>query len=65
MDINYKEWVGQKISKIDNSVFRSGLKRNTIRYIITHPITGKPAFQFDEDNSCVEAHKCILVENKN
>jgi hypothetical protein len=42
--------------------FKSGLKINTVRDIITSPVTDNPAFTFIEDDSNVECFRCVLVE---
>lgn len=41
--------------------FKSGLKENTVKGIIAHPILNIPAFIFEEDDSYVECRRCKLV----
>lgn len=51
--------------KYSSKPFKSGLKENTVKDVIEHPILGTPAFVFEEDGSCVECGRCRLVEEKN
>lgn len=48
--------------KYSSKPFKSGLKENTVKGVIEHPILGIPAFTFVEDESCVECRRCRLVE---
>jgi hypothetical protein len=64
---DYLHMIGQKVRKRSNQnnrtaskPFKSGLRINTVKGIIEHPITKKPAFTFEEDDSCVECWICIL-----
>lgn len=41
--------------------FKSGLKINTIKGVIEHPILNKPAYIFEEDDSYVLCEGCYLV----
>lgn len=44
--------------------FKSGLKINTIKGIIQHPILeGEMAFTFFDDDSYVECRRCVIVED--
>ncbi len=47
-----------KVCKKSGSPFKSKLKVNTIKDVIVHPITGKPAYLFEEDDSYVEVRMC-------
>ena len=40
--------------------FKSGLKTNTIKGVIEHPILKIPAYTFFEDESYVECRRCII-----
>lgn len=52
--------IGKRVVKFpSNKPFKSGLKTNTVKGIITHKETGLPAFLFKEDDSYVEVRKCI------
>ena len=56
--------IGRKVMKRTGKPFKSTLKTNTIKSVITHEITGRPAFTFYEDDSYVELHKCSMVDVK-
>lgn len=52
--------IGKKVVKFpSNKPFKSGFKTNTVKDVIAHEETGRPAFTFEEDDSYVEAQKCI------
>lgn len=52
--------IGKKVIKFpSHKPFKSGLKTNTVKGVITHEITGRPAFIFEEDDSYVECRQCI------
>lgn len=52
--------IGKRVVKFpSNKPFKSGLKTNTVKGIITHKETGLPAFLFKEDDSYVKVQKCI------
>lgn len=62
---HFKELIGKKVIKFpSNKPFKSGFKTNTVKGIITHEITGRPAFLFEEDDSYVEIRGCIPVDIK-
>lgn len=42
--------------------FKSKQLYNTIRGVAVHPLTGTPAFVFEEDESVVEASRCYVIE---
>lgn len=48
-------------SKFEPKPFKSGLKINTVTGVIPHPITGRDAFTFAEDDSYVECHICSIA----
>ena len=58
-----KENIGKKVMKSSEKPkpFKSGLKVNTIKDVITHPTLNIPAYTFEEDESHVECRRCILV----
>jgi hypothetical protein len=45
--------------------FKSGMKYNTIKDIVLHPILKVPAYSFEEDDSIVECSNCILKDPLN
>ena len=70
-NIPLKDVIGQKVwknpntnSKFEPKPFKSGLKINTVTGITTHPITGRDAFTFQEDESIVECRICSLAPTK-
>jgi len=45
--------------------FKSGLKINTIKGVITHKqLEGQMAYTFEEDDSYVECRRCEVIEKK-
>ena len=42
--------------------FKSGLKVNTVRGVINHPILNVPAYTFEEDDSYVECRRCKIQQ---
>ena len=52
--------IGQKVIKQSKRLFKSGSKINTVKDIIEHPITKRPAYTFCEDDSYVEVRMCDL-----
>lgn len=57
-------WVGKQVSKVSRKPFKSKEKLNTVKGLITHPITGHMAFTFVEDGSFVECYRTLLVSGK-
>lgn len=57
--------VGKKVSKTSKppKPFLSGLRFNTIKSVINHPILNVPAYTFNEDDSFVEVRRCIIVDD--
>lgn len=41
--------------------FKSGLKINTVKGVINHPILNIPAYVFEEDDSYVECRRCKFI----
>ena len=63
---DFKSNIGKKTHKTskDGTVpkpFKSGLKTNTIKDVIEHPVLKIPAYTFEEDDSYVECRRCIIV----
>jgi hypothetical protein len=63
VDIN----IGEKVCKTSKNntepkPFKSGLKINTIKGVINHPILNIPAYTFYEDDSYVEVRRCKIVK---
>jgi hypothetical protein len=65
---DYDDWIGRQVRKRGKpgcawKKFRSKSSVNTVKGIILHPIlVGKPAFTFEEDDSYVDCHSCLLVD---
>ena len=57
--------IGRKVIKLSGKPFKSRLKTNTIKGTVTNPNTNKLAYEFFEDNSCVDTEKCQIVEVEN
>jgi len=49
---------GLKVKKDTGKPFKSTFKVNTVKSEIIHPITGRPAYTFYEDDSYVEVRMC-------
>jgi hypothetical protein len=68
-----KSLIGEKVRRLGKrksmtKKFKSGLFVNTVKDIINHPITNRPAFIFKEDKSyleCTQCEKAIFDENNN
>ncbi len=58
-----QEEILMKVKKKSGKPFKSKEKVNTVKDIITHPITGNPAYLFYEDDSYVEVKQCDLCDN--
>lgn len=63
MGYEYKNWIGKTVSKPSRKPFKSGLKINTVKDVVDHPILHVPSFTFFEDKSIVECRQCQLLEN--
>lgn len=67
----YKQNIGKKCIKTSKrgtvpKPFKSGLKTNTIKDVITHPILlDQLAYIFEEDDSYVEVRRCIIKDYTN
>ncbi len=60
--MNYEENIGKQVYKYKSGKpFKSGLKVNTVKAIIDHPILNIPAYGFEEDDSYVECRRCAVV----
>lgn len=56
-----KDVVGKKVRKKSGKPFKSTYKVNTVKGVIAHPILGREAYVFEEDDSYVSAELCELV----
>lgn len=54
--------VGKKVIKLTNNPFKSQFKKNTVKGTMIHPITGRLAYTFVEDDSYVEVRKCKILD---
>lgn len=62
---NFESNIGLKCQKYSGrnrepKPFKSGLKINTIKGVTTNSNTGKPAYTFIEDESCVDCESVII-----
>jgi hypothetical protein len=69
-DLNfYKQNIDKRVWKkalkknkdVNPKPFKSNFLKNTVKDVIPHPITGKPAYLFYEDDSYVECHICEVT----
>lgn len=62
---DYANMIGKKVTKAragqNAKPFKSGLKVNTVKGVINHPILNVPAFTFEEDDSYVACRICHWV----
>lgn len=52
---------GCSVYKLSGKPFQSGLKLATVTGKGVHPITGRPVYYFEEDDSFVECRRCAEV----
>jgi hypothetical protein len=57
--------VGRRVHKMSGKPFKSRLWNATVKGVITHPLTQKPAFTFLEDETYVEVARCLAGEDLN
>ena len=55
---NAKMCIGRMVAKSSRKPFKSGNKINTVKDVVTNSYTGRVAFTFEEDDSCVECRMC-------
>lgn len=56
--------IGLKVIKHKSGKpFKSGLKINTIKGVINHPILNILAYTFEEDDSYVECRRCQIISD--
>jgi hypothetical protein len=53
--------VGDMVSKISGKPFKSQLKINTVKAIVTNNFTHKEGLAFVEDDSVVDSYQCQIV----
>ena len=54
--------IGQKVKKKSAKPFKSGLRYNTVKEIVNHPVfKDRLAYTFQEDDSIVECKACRRV----
>lgn len=53
--------IGAKVRKKSGKPFKSGEKINTVKGLTRNDHTGNTAFIFEEDDSNVEAWRCVEV----
>jgi len=61
----YEAWIGKRVRKTSVKPFKSKSKVNTVKAVVAHPHDPKhrPAFLFEEDDTLMSCHNCVLVEN--
>lgn len=62
----FKQNIGKRTHKTSRQgtepkPFKSGRKINTIKDVVEHPVLKIPAYTFEEDESCVECRKCVVI----
>lgn len=60
----YEQMIGFHVSKKSGKPFKSTFKVNTVRAITINEDTGHLAFQFNEDDSAVDCHRCQSVQEE-
>lgn len=58
----YATWIGARVTKHTKNPFKSTLRINTVKGTMAHPITGRLAFTFQEDDSIVECRVVRRLE---
>lgn len=62
---NLDKHLGKKVKKKSNKPFKSKLKINTVKDVISHPkLPGKYAYTFKEDDSYVSVVMCEIVKTE-
>lgn len=57
--------IGLKVKKKSGKPFKSRLKVNTVKSVISHPILhGEEAYTFEEDESYVSCCQCKVIEDE-
>lgn len=54
----FRQFIGHKVYKPSWKPFKSGLKTNTVKRVVSHEKLGSAAFIFDEDDSYVSVYSC-------
>lgn len=58
--MNAEEYIGKKVWKKSRKPFKSKNQINTVKGTMNHPVTGRPALTFHEDDSYVESYMVEL-----
>lgn len=53
--------IGKRCMKLTRKPFKSTFKTNTIKGTMSHPVTGRLCYTFEEDESYVECFRCEIV----
>lgn len=56
--------VGTKVRKTSSKPFKSDEKINTIKGTVMHPKLNLLCYTFEEDESYVEARRCIIAQEE-
>lgn len=59
----YQQLIGLTVRKVSNKPFKSGDKIGTVKSVTVHSITGYTAFIMLEDDSEVEAFRCVKLDS--
>lgn len=51
------------VMKFSKKPFKSTFQKNTVKDVVLNENSGKPAFTFHEDDSCVDWSQCYVVNN--
>lgn len=55
--------IGRRVVKRSGKPFKSGEKVATVKSVTGNPHSGKLAFTFEEDDSCVDVYQCVVYDN--
>lgn len=62
----YEDNIGRKVRKTSRTgcnpkPFKSGLRFNTVKGVVNHPVLSIPAYTFVEDDTIVECQRCVVI----
>ncbi len=55
---NLRSHAGMLVYKPSGKPFKSTRKVNTVKGVVEHPVTKRPCYTFEEDDTYVEVIKC-------
>lgn len=59
--LQYCYMIGEQVRKESGKPFSSGSKTNTVKGIVSNPMTARLGFTFKEDDSVVDCSQCIPI----